>query len=67
MFCHTLFTVNVIVMPSCSLQQMNVNNRLSHVDGALDKSKREYKMAIEQAETDNTMVGKPSFTMVDLC
>ena len=61
-----LFTVDVCVMCSCSMQQLNVNNKLSRVDGALDKSKREYKIAIEQAQTDNTMVGKPSFPIIYL-
>ena len=63
-FAVWVFTVDVFVMCSCSMQQMNVNNKLSRVDGALDKSKREYKIALEQAQTDNTMVGKPSFPII---
>ena len=39
-----------------SLQQMSLNNKLSRMDAVLSTSKREYKIAIEQTETDNTLV-----------
>ncbi|KAI0231321.1 AUGMIN subunit 3 [Lamellibrachia satsuma] len=41
-----------------SLQQMSLNNKLSRMDSVLETSKREYKIAIEQAQTDNTMVNQ---------
>lgn len=41
-----------------SLQQMSLNNKLSRVDSVLDTSKREYKIALEQTQTDNTMVNQ---------
>jgi len=35
---------------------MSLNNKVSRMDAILSTSKREYKIAIEQTETNNTLV-----------